>query len=462
MSQLSSGNRGKGSGYHENKANHDVQTDQISSTGWKSGQSTVLMGYEVFNKFPSDYISPDTFKIASQFDTRWVGAICHLLKYSSLELTIQNPDLVNAMSLSDPSVWWSRIEQLSNGANVDYVQYPITMWIDKFQNVSDADRSKYPYGDVYNPYVNRNDTSVQVNYQFQNYDTTDTFQIAPGGTLVVYPRYRTAMEDGKLFFPCLSEEPRIRFYSGNNIQTTTSAAAATSPNLISANTFLCGINFADDVKKGLMQKYGSRNSVTRTIIRERQTFTIQCTSDQEATDSLLTALTGTYAWLDIILSKANPVQNQIYSDWRARDYNTGTGVNITGTFWKKLVDVTLLDSNQNPYNFVKMPTKYLQQKMWGRHWESAIPFEKEIISIPFSIDCKQTREHGKALGQQYMDGNWILRFTPQSVNVSATTTDPGHRANMVTPNMVVELIVIGARCATFTQLKNGRLEFRRY
>src|SRR5690606_15626092 len=95
-------------------AKHDTHDDSIDSrTTYQPGQGSVSLGYHAFNKFPSDNIPSDAFGIPTQFDTRWPAALVHSLRESSLEITIRNPDPVNAMALCDPSVWFPRIEVLS-------------------------------------------------------------------------------------------------------------------------------------------------------------------------------------------------------------------------------------------------------------------------------------------------------------------------------------------------------------
>ena len=163
----------------------------------------------------------------------------------------------------------------------------------------------------------------------------------------------------------------------------------------------------------------------------------------QLTDQLLTALTGRYNWLWVILSQAAPSQNQIYSDYQAKDPTNGP-------YWKKLQDITLLDSNQRPWNFTNIPELYINSEVYGDHWRSAIPFEKELNLIPFSTCCQLTRKKGTDLGTMYLDGNWTLRMTPITNGV-----------NSITAAMQAELIVLGSRVCYFSQTIGGGVEFQR-
>lgn len=439
--------RERSSGHPEKAANADIHNNYAASQyAWQSGGGTIVYAIESFNKFPSDYIPPGSFNpnTPTQFDTRWPKALVHQLKSNTVQIIVQNPDLVNVMTLSDPSVWFPRIEIMSNGASVDYQIYDIMFWVDKMSQVSDEKRGRFAYGNIYNPYVYRDDTAVASNYIFRNYDTTTTFNIPAGGERTFYIQYNSILTDSKFFFPTSTVEPRLRWYTGNNIQTTTSLAAATNPNLIQMTTFLRGYNFSPECYADLVSKYSGRVSLTRSVIYERQTFSFTITSGQETTDSLLTALTGTYAWLWFIVTQTAPVQNQLYSDYIARD-----GTN--GVYWKKLVDITLLDANQNPVNMNKMPVDYLKYEVMGNHFDGALSFEKEIVLLPFSNNCQLQRMTGQDLGSKYMDGNFTFRFTPLSV--------PTY--NVIPANFNIELIVLGARVVTFAQTRDGNVRFVR-
>lgn len=435
--------RARDSGHPQKKANADVhQNAASSSVSWQGSSGSVVHATEGFNKFPSDFIPNGALQIATQFDTRWPGSLVDQLTCASVEIQVQNASAL-PMVLVDPSVWFSRIDVMSNGANVDYVIYDIMFYIDKMSQVNDLDRAKFAYGNTYNPYVYRDDVTVTNKYAFRNYDTSTAFAIPALTTETFYIQYPTIMTDAKLFLPALKEQPRLRFYTGNNIQTTASFAAnPATPNLISVITYLRGYNFSSETKAELVNKYSSRTSLTRSIIYERQTFTINITSAQESTDQLLTSLTGSYAWLFPIVSAPAPTQEHLYSD---------SGAAGTASFWKKITDMTLLDENQNPINFNKMPVAYLQQEVWGNHWESAIPFEKEISCLAFSTNCQLQRQTGQDLGSRYLNGNFTFRFTPLSVAVT----------NVIAPNMTVELIILAARVCIFAQKANGTVMFKR-
>lgn len=442
MSKVSSEHK-KRRKHPEKKAQHDTHYSYASaSVAWKGTSGHVSYANEGFNRFPSDNLPQNTFAENTQFDTRWVGAMVHQLKNVCVQIKVMNSDGANAMTFCDPSVWFPRIEVLSNGANVDYVIYDIMFYVDKMVDVTDEKRGQKYLGNIYNPYVFRNDVT-STPYQWVNYEPSTNFKLASGATFDVYGEYPTIMTDANLFFPVLKVEPRIRWYTGNQIQTIGSAAAATTPTLISVITYMRGWNFDDSTLNELMYKFSKRTSITRNIIYERQTFSFQVTAGSETTDSLLTALTGEYAWLFVILSKASPAQDNLYSSYASKD---GT----TGVYWKKLADVTLLDGNQNPINFVKMPVNYIQSNQWPDHWHSALPQEKEITFLPFASDCGTFRRSGSDTGSRYMDGNFVLRFTPVSVT-----------NNTITANMPVELIVLAARVSTFAQMPNGQVEFRR-
>lgn len=422
---------------------HDQHTDGMSgNTAYQPGQGEVTFGTQKFNKFPSDNIPANAFGISTQFDTRWPGALVDSLRETSMEITIQNPSLLLA-SLVDPSVWFPRMEVLSNGANTDIVLYDIMYYVDKESTISDEERAQFAYGNIYNPNTARLDTGVGAPYSFHNYEPSTTFSIVAGGTLTIYAKYKTFLTDSKFFFPSSSVEPRIRVYTGNNIQTTTSLAFASTMTLISVNTFLRGVGYDSDVRRNLTQKYLQRTSITRCIVYERQTFSLLITSAQETTDSLLTALTGRYAWLMVILSQASPTQDNLYSSYASRDI-------VNGPYWKRLQDITLLDSNQNPWQFVKIPVPYLKNEVWGDHWRSALQLEKQIVCIPFSTCCQASRMRGADLGSKFLDGNWTLRFTPIQDAI-----------DVITPGMAAELIVLGARCALFSQTPGGGVNFRR-
>lgn len=449
------------------RKNHDQHNDSgpHPSNGrpvaYQMAQSTVAMSRTGFNKFPSDAIPANALGISTQFDTRWPGSLVDSLQETSLEITILNNSNANVATFTDPSVWFPRIEVLSNGAVADVVLYDIMFYVDKMTRVSDEQRAQYANGNIYNPVTFRSygneptsrfpaddnpadaPTHIISQYQLHNYDASLNLVAAASSTIVVRAKYKTFLTDAKIFFPALSVEPRLRIYTGNNIQTTTSAAVATTPTLVSINTYLRGTIYDPDVRAQLYRNYMSRVSLTRTVVYERQTFALQINSGVQVTDQLLTAITGTYSWLFVIVSQAAPSQNQLYSDYDAAAGN--------GAFWKKLSDITLLDSNQRPWNFTNIPTSYLQNEVWGDHWQSAMTFEKEIYLIPFSECCQLTRDKGVDNGTMYFDGNWTLRFTPQTI---ATY-------NAIPANMSVTLIVLGARVCTFSQLPKGGVSFTR-
>lgn len=456
-----------GSKSHQNgkRKNHDHHHDAGPHPGngrpvaYQMAQATVSMSRTGFNKFPSDAIPSNALGISTQFDTRWPGSLVDTLQETSLEITILNNDGANVATFTDPSIWFPRIEVLSNGAVADVVLYDIMFYIDKMTRVSDEERAQYAKGNIYNPVTDRsygNDTHsyywnntgathdhVVSQYQLRNYDASLNLTAPASGTIVVRAKYKTFLSDSKLFFPVLKVEPRLRIYTGNNIQTTTSAAVNTTPTLVSVNSYLRGTIYDDSVRRELMKNYNNRVSLTRTIVYERQTFALQINSGVQVSDQLLTAITGTYAWLFLIVTEAAPQQNQLYSDYLAASAN--------GTFWKKLSDLTLLDSNQRPWNFTNIPTDYISNEIWGDHWKSSMPFEKEIYLIPFSECCQLTRDRGVDNGSLYLDGNWTLRFTPQTV---ATY-------NAIPANMNVTVIVLAARVCHFSQTPGGGVLFER-
>lgn len=434
-------------------AMHDLHSTAGSignhRAGFQMGQTTASFSRMGFNRFPSDAIPANALGVATQFDTRWPGALVHTLLKASLEITIQNPSTTDEMQLVDPSIWFPRIEVMSNGAVADCVIYDIMWWISKMTIISDEERAQYSTGNIYNPETDRDVSGIAMTqYKLHNYDppTTYLYTIPISGTLVVYAEFRTFLTDSKFFFPVSTVEPRLRIYTGNNLQTVASAAANTStPNLLTVFTYLRGLIYDSGVLSDLTSRYNARMSTTRCIIYERQTFTIPINSGQEVTDQLLTAITGQYAWLFVIVSQAGALQNQIYSDWEAHD-------TTNGAYWKKLQDITLLDSNQRPWNFVKIPVQYINSDIYGDHFKSAIPFEKELNLIPFSNCCQLAQRTGKANGQMYMDGNWTLRFTPIS-NPPDNTIPVG--------GMNVQLIVLAARICYFSQTPGGGVQFTR-
>jgi hypothetical protein len=203
-----------------------------------------------------------------------------------------------------------------------------------------------------------------------------------------------------------------------------------------------GTIYDPSVMQRLKMKYQARTSTTRCITYERQTIATTITSGAESQDKQLTALQGRYAYMFFMLSQTPYLQNNIYSDWSSSD-----GTN--GAYWKPCQDVTLLDSNQNPWNFVKVPTAYLKGSVWGDHFKSAMPFEKEIILFPFSTCCQITQDHGTDLGSMQFDGNWTLRFTPISVAPD----------NIITAGMAATIILIAARYSEFSQTPGGKVLF---
>ena len=402
---------------------------------YQDGQATVQMAQSAFNKFPSDNIPANALGIATQFDARWPGALVHSLRDHCEEIIIQNSDAVNALVLVHPSIWFPRMEILSNGANTDLVIYDIMFYIETMMNVTDDTRAKKYKGEIYNPFVYRDPVATTNTYSWENYDTSPTFSVPASGSVRVFAKYRNFLVDSKYFFSNVigKEEPRIRHYTGNNIQANNGQTQASTPVLVSLTTHLRGLIYDDIVYAQMCLSWSAKTAVTRTICYERQTFSFFVNPNVETTDNLLTAMTGKYAWMFVILSQAAPTRNQIYSDWNAADVTNGA-------YWKELVDVTLLDSNQKPWQYVKIPAQYLKQNVMGDHWDSAIWQEKEILCLPFSTNCGVQRETGQDLGSKYMNGNWTLRFTP------TTSTN-----NVVGSSMAIELIVLGARCSVFTQ-----------
>lgn len=417
------------------------------------GQNSIAMSHTWFNKFPSDTLPTNAFTISTQFDTRWPASLVHTLENATVELTIQSASTSAITTLCHPSIWFPRIEVMSNGSASDCVLYDIMWYIKAMTGISDEARAQKAEVQWYNPNTARlvDGTTVTSVYKLTNYDTpaVPMFELAASSTAaiaVVYAEFRTFLTESKLFFPSLMVEPRLRFYTGNNI-TTKGSAVTTSPNLLTVNTFLRGTVYGADVLTNLIGKYSRRSSISRVLVYERQTFSLNITSGQTTNDLLLTALSGTYAYLLIILTQYPFSQDQTYSSWAAAD-------STNGAFWKQITKVNLFDANQNAYNFTDVNSNYYKFNVWPSHWQSALPFEKEIVMIPFT-DCAQVaQDKGCDLGDQYMDGNWILRFTPQSAAVN--TTD-----NIITAGMSAQCIVLGARVCTFTQLANGGVLFNR-
>lgn len=450
------------------KRNHDKHPDLALHPGtgkpvvFQAAQALVTCSRTGFNKFPSDAIPANALGISTQFDTRWPGALVDILQETSVEITILNNDAAIA-TFVDPSVWFPRIEILSNGAVADVVLYDIMFYIDKMTRISDLERAQYANGNIYNPVTDRAigvdplsyhidptqtgggavlaPTHTDSQYQLHNYDASLNLTAAPGATLVVRAKYRNFLADSLYYFPVSQTEPRLRFYTGNNIQTTHSAGIATVPTLVSVNTYLRGTMLDPDIRANLTQQYNNRVSMTRTIVYERQTFALNITDGIQVSDQLLTAITGTYAWLFVIVSESAPTQEKLYSDYRASNR----------AIWKKLSDITLLDSNQRPWNFTNIPTSYLNNEVWGDHWKSAMTFEKEIYLVPFSECCQLTRDRGVDNGTMYLDGNWTLRFTPQNV----LTYNP------IAVPQAAQLIVLGARVCHFSQTPRGGVSFER-
>lgn len=421
-----------------------------NGTSIRAGQNAVAMSHTWFNKFPSDTLPQNAFSISTQFDTRWPGSLVHTLEHASVELTIQNSSAAAIASLCHPSVWFPRIEVMSNGSASDCVLYDIMWYAKAMTGISDEVRSQKAPVEFFNPQTARqvDGTTITSVYELTNYDTpaVPMFQLAASATGVIYAEYRTFMTEAKLFFPSLTVEPRLRFYTGNNILTKSSAATS-APNLITVNTFIRGTVYGSDVLSSLIAKYSRRSSITRVLVYERQTLSLNLTSGQTTNDLLLTALSGTYAYLLVIVTQYPFAQDQTYSSWAAKDPTNGA-------FWKQITKVNLFDANQNAYNFTDVNSLYYKFNVWPAHWQSALPFEKEIVMIPFT-DCAQlAQDKGVDLGDQYMDGNWILRFTPQSAAVNATD-------NIITAGMAAQCIVLGARVCTFTQLGNGGVLFNR-
>lgn len=413
----------------------------------KPQKTNIALSHHWFNKFPSDTLPASAFSIATQFDTRWPASLVHTLENATVELTIQNSDGTNAADLCHPSVWFPRIEIMSNGSASDAVIYDIMWYVKAMSGISDEVRAQKAEVEFFNPNTARlvDGTTVTSVYKLNNYDTpaVPMFQLAKSAVGVVYAEYRTFLTESKLFFPSLTVEPRLRFYTGNNILTIKSAATS-APLLLTVNTFLRGTVYDGDVLNNLIGKYSRRSSITRVLVYERQTFSINITTGQATNDLLLTALSGTYAFLMVILTQYPFTQNEIYSDSAAPD-------TTNGAYWKQIVKVNLFDANQNAYNFTDVNSLYYKYNVWPAHWQSSLPFEKEIVCIPFTDCCQLAQDKGVDLGDQYMDGNWILRFTPN--------TQPPD--NVITASMSAQCIVLGARVCTFTQLGSGGVLFNR-
>ena len=438
----------------------------VSASGqrnnFKSGQGSVSMSREGFNKYPSDNIPANAFGISTQFDCRLVGAPVHTLKHIEHEITILNSDPANNNLIPcDPSVWFSRIEFMSNGAVADVVMYENEFYIDKMCRIDDLEIAQYSLGRIYNPTTVRDvggaAPAPTSRYRLHNYDTPWSYSenvgvggpspdwtIAQNQTKVVYVDYHSFLTDAHLFMPALTVEPRIRFYTGNSVYQTTSPSQV-NPTLISVNTYMRGTIYDPSVMQRLKKMYMSRTSTTRCITYERQTIATSITSGAESQDKQLTALQGRYAYMFFMLTQTPYAQNQIYSDFSAKD----TSVNANGTYWKAVQDVTLLDSNQTPWNFVKIPAAYLKNSVWGDHFKSALTFEKEIILFPFSTCCQITQDHGTDLGSMQFDGNWTLRFTPISVAPD----------NIITAGMAATIILVAARYSEFSQIPGGKVLF---
>jgi len=427
---------------------HDNHSDiGITATGARAmfldgQQSGACFSWESFNKFPSDPIPDAALTTRTQFDCRLPGAPVDTLKSIEFQITIQNPTGL-VMHFCDPSVWFSQKEELLDGSTSSNVSYEIQNYLTKMCRISDEDRAIYGKGLNFNYETNR--TIVGSNYRLNNYDLPPTgiFNLGAGAIKTYYVNFDDYIAKAHIFMPSLTVEPRYRFYTGNNIQTTTSPGLAGNPTLLSVNTMQRGVKYRDTLRTQLKSMYSNRDSVCRAVVWERQTIAANITSLQESQDKQLTALVGKYSHLMFVVTQAGPVQNQIYSDYLAADA-------VNGTYWKKLQDITLLDSNQNPWNYVKTESAYYKNVVWGSHWRSALPFEKEIICIPFSTAAQNTQDFGQDLGSAVLDGNWTLRFTP------VTDTD-----NVITANMGVTVIALGARFCEITQTRAGALTFRK-
>ncbi len=415
----------------------------------KPGMSNSRGSRESWNIFPVDNLVPSAFdpSAPSQMDIRIVGAPTHTLKDITFEITLQNTT-GNIMTLSHPSTWFSRLEIMSDGVTTDETVYPVQHYLDAMLDVTDEERADFSRTMHYNPITDRSYTNTS--YECRNYDSPSTaeFQIPANSSKRFYFKLSHFLQDVDLFLLSLNAEPRLRFYTGNQLQTTTSAAylasAASFPTLTQFNIYNRGTLYKGSIAAMLAKRYSSRKSATRILTHERQTYSQTITSGTECADILLTGLNGQYAYLVVIVSEVGLKQNEIYSD------HLTAAARANGATWKKLYDITLLDSNQTALNKNKMSVEYLQNNVFPHHFNSAITYEKELIVIPFAESCRLAKHYD--CGSMTMDGNWVLRFTPTSI--------PTY--NVIPASLAVEVAVYGYRYGEFAQLPGGGVSFSKF
>lgn len=434
-----------GNGYDVKK--YDKHSTPANLAG--AGKATVLDGQTGgadelrmnWNRYPSETIPNQFFSTANQVDVKITAAPVDYADKFWFEFTIANSNNV-AMIMVHPAYWFSRIECLLNGGQADDQRFDDQAYLDYVLNVTDQERSRMALGQMYDYSYDRNANR----YDNHSYDAPKdaNFQIPANSQKVFMIPYKTVWHESRPFLPAVAVETRFRLYTGQaQLQDPTSPAYGLNPpEMSSISSYFYGPIFETSIRNALTARYKSRTSSTHIMVWERQIIgTPGLNPNVETTDQILTSINGKYAGLGLFLRPIGTTGIGRYSDIDYGDAN--------GATWKRLLNLTLNDSNGNPIGYTRTEGDKLLFNFFPLITDSAFTFEKNFYLWNFSKNIKNFVCCGRDGGSMTLDGSWTLRFTPIVDPVDAAS------CNFVA-NYNCELIVMGFRYAEIRQVPSGK------
>ena len=362
-----------------------------------------------------------------------VGYADHMI----VQLTLRNPDPINAMTLGHFFQLWDKIELLPDGSNVQDTLYPEMMYLMHQLKVKDEYRSMI--GDNYGLNTGTNRDPTVNRYTYTNYDSSVNGQgviIAPGASFTYYAEIPCIFQYMDLFLPALdvNKWPRIRFYpAATNCKQTTSVSLL-RPTIQQCILVIQGPQFAGGINTRLKNAYRKAPSVTSGIVCDRQIISPYTpASGRESGDIVLNSTVGKMLMLILIQRNTVVTGEELFS--------AGTLVNAT---WHEIDTFTFKRGGGAVVSYEKQPKILYDTTYFTDYFPSNLAREKAFLLYSFSTDPMSSIIHGADTGSYVMTAKEAIRITPISVP-----------HNTFVDGVAMELLCYAFRYAEITQCKGG-------